>query len=90
MRQEIAVTVYTKYECRQCDRTKMILDREGIEYTPINVEDEAAAFRYVTETLNLRQMPVVVVAEPDDEVIWSGLQPDMIRRFITHREDVAA
>lgn len=90
MPQNTAVTIYTTNNCFGCNKTKEVLDREGVEYTTVNVQDDPAAFRYVTETLNLRQMPVVVVAEPDDEVVWSGLQPDMIRRYITHREDAAA
>lgn len=85
-----AVCVYTKNRCSQCDLTKKVLDREGIVYTAVNVEEDAAAFRYVTETLDLRQMPVVVASTPDGDVVWSGLQPAMIRKHITHRQDAAA
>lgn len=80
-----AVTVYTKHNCFGCDKTKALLDREHAAYTPVNVEEDAAAYKHVTETLNFRQMPVVVVSTPDGDEVWSGLQPAMIRKHITHR-----
>ena len=88
-RDGVAVVVYTKNECRQCDRTKMILDREGIVYTLVNVEEDQAAFDYVTKTLNRREMPTVVASTTDGDVVWSGLQPDKIRDHITHRAAAA-
>jgi len=88
-RDGVAVVVYTKNDCRQCDRTKLILDREGIVYTSVNVEEDAAAYSYVTETLNRREMPTVVASTLDGDVVWSGLQPDKIRKHITHRADAA-
>jgi len=88
-RDGVAVVVYTKNECRQCDRTKMLLDREGIVYTTVNVEEDETAYRYVTETLNRREMPTVVASTPEGDVVWSGLQPDNIRKHITHRAAAA-
>lgn len=89
MTQQIAVAVYTKNDCFGCTKTKGKLDQFGIEYTSVNVEEDAAAFEYVTVTLGLRQMPVVVVNAPDSDTVWSGLQPTMIREHITHRADAA-
>lgn len=89
-RDGVAVVVYTKHDCRWCDMTKMVLDREGIHYTAVNVEEDATAYAYVTETLNRREMPVVVAAAMSGDVVWSGFQPVMIREHITHRQDVAA
>lgn len=88
-RDGVAVVVYTKNDCRQCDRTKMLLDRDGIVYTSVNVEEDQAAFDYVTKTLNRREMPTVVASTIDGDVVWSGLQPGMIRDHITHRADAA-
>lgn len=88
-RDGVAVVVYTKNDCRQCDRTKLILDREGIVYTSVNVEEDETAYRYVTETLNRREMPTVVASTLDGDVVWSGLQPDKISKHITHRADTA-
>lgn len=90
MTQEIAVAVYTKNDCFGCTKTKDKLDQSGIEYTTVNVEDDAAAFEYVTVTLGLRQMPVVVVDSPlSGRTVWSGLQPTMIREHITHVANAA-
>lgn len=87
--QTAAVTVYTKKPCFGCDKTKEKLDEAGVEYIAIDIQKDAAAFRYVTETLGLTQAPVVVVSTLDEDVVWSGLQPQMIKKHITHRADVA-
>jgi glutaredoxin-like protein NrdH len=88
-RDGVAVVIYTKNNCRSCDMTKKVLDREGVYYTAVNVEEDATAYAYVTETLNRREMPVVIASAPEGDVIWSGFQPAMIREHITHRADVA-
>lgn len=85
-----ATTVYTKNDCFGCDKTKAKLDENDVAYTAVNVEEDATAYKYVTETLNFRQMPVVVVSTPEGDEVWSGLQPQMIRKHITHRLDAAA
>ena len=87
MTQDIAVVVYTKNNCFGCTKTKDKLDQAGIEYTTVNVEEDAAAHKYVTETLKYRQMPVVVVSGPEGGTVWSGLAPTKIRDHITHRAD---
>jgi hypothetical protein len=56
----------------------------------VNVEEDSTAYRYVTETLDRREMPVVIASAPEGDVIWSGFQPAMIREHITHRPDLAA
>lgn len=88
-RDGVACVVYTKYDCRQCDMTKLKLTKEGIHFTAVNVEDDATAYKYVTETLNIRQMPVVIASAIDGDEVWSGFQPAKIREFITDRADVA-
>ena len=90
MTQDIAVVVYTKNNCFGCTKTKDKLNQAGVEYTTVNVEEDAAAYKYVTETLGLRQMPVVVVDSPvSGRTIWSGLAPTKIREHITHRASAA-
>ena len=90
MTQDIAVVVYTKNNCFGCTKTKDKLNEAGIDYTTVNVEEDATAYAYVTETLGLRQMPVVVVDSPlNGRTIWSGLQPAQIREHITHRTTAA-
>jgi glutaredoxin-like protein NrdH len=89
-RDGVAVVLYTKNECFGCTKTKEKLDENDIYYTAVNVEEDATAFHYVAETLGYRQMPVVIASTPAGDVIWSGLQPAMIREHITHRPDLAA
>lgn len=85
-----AVVVYTKNDCWGCTKTKGLLDRSGVEYTTVNVEEDQTAFTYVTETLGYRQMPVVVASTPEGDFVWSGLQPHKIREHITHLGEYAA
>lgn len=86
-RDGVAVVVYTKNDCRWCDMTKKLLDREQVNYTAVNVEEDATAYHYVTETLNRREMPVVIASAMEGDTVWSGFQPAMIREHITHRAD---
>lgn len=86
-RDGVAVVVYTTTPCFGCGKTKEKLDENDIEYTAVDVKADEGAFNYVTEELNFRRMPVVVVNTPDGEVIWSGLQPQMIKKHITHRAE---
>jgi glutaredoxin-like protein NrdH len=86
-RDGVAVVVYTKYDCWQCDKTKALLDRDNIHYTAVNVQDDATAYEYVTETLGYKQMPVVVASAIEGDEVWGGLQPTKIRDHITHRPD---
>ncbi|KYD02723.1 glutaredoxin family protein [Heyndrickxia sporothermodurans] len=70
------VTVYTKNGCPQCDMTKVVLNGEGIEFETFNVEEDENAFDYVVNTLNLRQMPVVIV---EGQEPFTGFQPDKLK-----------
>lgn len=69
------VTVYTLPVCVQCDRTKKLLDREGIEYDTVDlttVPDVAAEFKEA----GFLQAPIVVVGH--DGRRWGGFRPDLI------------
>lgn len=88
-RDGVAVVVYTKDDCRQCDMTKSLLDKAGIYYTPVNAQHDETAFKYVTETLRYRQMPVIVASTIEGDIVWSGFQPAKIREHITHRAEAA-
>lgn len=84
-----AVTIYTKTDCWGCGKTKGLLDKAGIPYTEVNMEEDQAAYDYITKTLGYRQAPTVVVSTPEGDVHWSGLQPHKIRAHITHPEAAA-
>lgn len=70
------VTVYTKYGCPKCDMTKNVLNGEGIEFTAINIQDDAEAYDYVVDVLELSQMPVVVV---EGQEPFTGFEPDKLK-----------
>lgn len=69
----MSITVYSKPACVQCTATTRALDRQGIEYTVIDVSADTHAYEMVQE-LGYRQVPVVIAGEQH----WSGFRPDMI------------
>ncbi|PYB71819.1 MULTISPECIES: glutaredoxin-like protein NrdH [Rhizobium] len=69
----MSITVYSKPACVQCNATTRALDRQGIDYTVIDVSEDAQAFALVRD-LGYRQVPVVVAGERH----WAGFRPDMI------------
>lgn len=74
----MSITVYTKPECNNCDQTKRRLNKHGIEYTTVDVTEDAAAREFVTDGLGYRQMPVVVV---DENTHWSGFRIDALDKL---------
>ncbi|ENN88775.1 glutaredoxin-like protein NrdH Genetic Information Processing [Rhizobium freirei PRF 81] len=69
----MSITVYSKPACVQCTATTRALDRQGIDYTIIDVSADSAANELV-QGLGYRQVPVVVAGEQH----WAGFRPDMI------------
>ena len=74
----MSITVYTKPECNNCGQTKRRLNKHGIEYTTVDVTEDAAAREFVTDGLGYRQMPVVVV---DENTHWSGFRIDALDKL---------
>lgn len=73
-----SVKVYTKNACPSCVATKNILDRDGIEYELINVEEDEKAFAYVKDELGLTSMPVVVA---EGQEPFAGFRPDLLEKL---------
>lgn len=77
------ITVYCKNNCAQCSATKRALDRKGIEYKTINIEDAGNEhYRDALLAEGFMQMPVVKINNADDtanEQSWSGYRPDLIK-----------
>ena len=69
----MTITVYSKPACVQCTATTRALDRQGIDYTVVDVSSDAEAYGLV-QNLGYRQVPVVVAGEQH----WAGFRPDMI------------
>ena len=72
----MAITVYTKPACVQCNATQKALDRAGLAYTTVDVSVDDEARDYVL-ALGYLQAPVV---EADGEH-WSGFRPDRIKNL---------
>jgi len=70
---DMAITVYTKPSCVQCNATYRALDAKGIEYQVTDLSQDADALEQV-KALGYMQAPVVVT----DEDHWSGFRPDKI------------
>lgn len=75
---KMAITVYTKPACVQCNATYRALDKAGIEYDVIDITENAQARDYVM-SLGYLQAPVVVAGD----VHFSGFRPDEIKKLAT-------
>ena len=68
------ITVYTRDNCVQCNRTKAALKKRDLEYVEIEIDDETAdSFR----EQGYQSLPIVVT---DDET-WAGFRPDKIKEI---------
>jgi glutaredoxin-like protein NrdH len=66
-------TVYTKPSCVQCEQTKKLLDKNGVEYTIIDISKDQEAFDKVV-AMGFASAPVVISGDQS----WAGFQPDKI------------
>ncbi|KQR30664.1 MULTISPECIES: glutaredoxin-like protein NrdH [Agrobacterium] len=69
----MTITVYSKPACVQCTATTRALDRQGLDYTIVDVSTDEQAYEHVLG-LGYRQVPVVIAGE----MHWAGFRPDMI------------
>lgn len=68
----MAITVFTKDGCRDCDRTKDILDSKGVVYDVLNAQHDPEAFDFVVNVIGVKQMPVVIIHDDD----WRDFRPE--------------
>lgn len=66
-------TIYTLPSCVQCESSKRYLDKQGVEYDTIDMSQDPAAHKYVTE-LGYSQAPVVVFGDNH----WSGFRMERL------------
>lgn len=59
-----SVTMYSTTWCGYCNRLKSQLDREGIGYTVINIEEDPASASFVESVNNGNQVVPTVIVEP--------------------------
>lgn len=88
--QATAITVYSKPSCVQCTATYRFLDARGLEYTTVDVTENADALAFI-KGLGYQAAPVVYTShtrkyDTGDQVTdiehWSGNQPDRIKSIV--------
>jgi len=67
------ITVYTKPACVQCDMTKRMLDKIGVDYQTVDITEDQDALNLILG-MGFKAAPVVIT-ESD---AWAGFQPDKI------------
>lgn len=67
------IRVYTKPSCVQCDQTKRLLTKNGLEFETIDITENADAYDHVI-SMGFKSAPVVVT----DNDSWAGFNPDKI------------
>ena len=66
------ITVYTRDNCVQCNRTKAALKKRDLEYVDIEIDNETAdSFR----EQGYQSLPIVVAHGE----VWAGFRPDKIK-----------
>jgi glutaredoxin-like protein NrdH len=66
-------TVYTKPSCVQCEQTKKLLDKNGVEYTTVDITQDQEAYDKIV-SMGFLAAPVVISGTQS----WAGFQPDRI------------
>jgi glutaredoxin-like protein NrdH len=59
--------------------TTNFLERSDRPYVKIDVTEDEAAFKYITEELGYLQVPVVTTSGGDN---WSGFRPDRLAELV--------
>lgn len=70
------IKIYSSPDCMQCHATYRALDKQGLNYTVVDISEEPEAANTVRE-LGYRQLPVVFAADEH----WSGFRPERIRQL---------
>ena len=52
------LTIYSKNNCPFCDRTKALLESKGVQYTEVNIENDAESRQMLLDK-GLRSVPQI-------------------------------
>lgn len=74
------VTVYTKPGCMQCQATKTLMDRLGIEYNLIDISNRPGITAFLQREGH-KSLPVVFVDHDEGTDSWCGFRPDLIKQL---------
>lgn len=91
-RDGVAVVLYSKPNCVQCDATKRKFKKEGlvegVDYTVVDVSQDETALAFI-KSLGYLQAPVVYVSTPKGVHHWSGYDVDEIDEHILQNRAAA-
>lgn len=73
----MAITVYTKPACVQCDATKRLLNKLELDYDTVDITEDATALEMILSK-GFQAAPVVNAG--DDW--WSGFNPEKINGLV--------
>ncbi len=74
------VTVYTKDNCQQCAATERALNRVGVDYREIKINEANIS---LLQDAGFTQAPVVMVSMGSElQDFWSGYRPDKIQGLL--------
>jgi glutaredoxin-like protein NrdH len=79
------VTVYTTPSCQQCEMTKRVLTKHGVEHDVVDLSQDEDALNYVRE-LGHSSAPIVVAG--DDH--WSGFRLTKLNELAQSKAKAAA
>ena len=81
------VTVYSKDNCVQCDRTKAWLNKNGVLFEEVNLMEHPFTLEAFKEE-GFSSAPIVTVktSDPDVEFIWAGFIPDNLKKHTLTKE----
>ena len=79
------VTVYSKSNCVQCRQTKTVLEKAGIPFNEINLENDPVALEHFTNR-GFMAAPIVTFGEKT----WSGFRHGELKNLIQHFESARA
>lgn len=80
----MTITVYGRPECNQCTQTKKQLDRKGLSYKEVNIDEDAEARKMVEDSAAQLHpptiLPMVTVSDSKGNVrTWHGFRYDEIK-----------
>ncbi|WP_040313039.1 glutaredoxin-like protein NrdH [Gleimia coleocanis] len=73
----MAIIVYSKPMCVQCDATKRALTKQNLDFEVIDMSLDLEALEFV-KSLGYVQAPVVMAGDQH----WSGYRPDLIKQLV--------
>ncbi len=73
----MTITVYTKPSCVQCEQTKKLLTKNGLEFDIIDITEDQAAYDKVV-AMGFQSAPVVIT----DNDSWAGFNPSKINGLV--------